>query len=105
MNYLELKKILPKKVNLLAVSKGFKSADIEYIHLLGQNDFGESKLQEALSKSIFRNNRNLHWHFIGRIQTNKIKKIVENRFWGAFRAHSDLQYDFGCDFGWIFEDF
>ncbi len=78
MNYLELKKILPKKVNLLAVSKGFKSADIEYIHLLGQNDFGESKLQEALSKSIFRNNRNLNWHFIGRIQTNKIKKIVEN---------------------------
>ena len=65
-------------VNLLAVSKGFKSVDIEAIHSLGQFDFGESKVQEAISKSIFKSNKNLNWHFIGRIQTNKIRKIVEN---------------------------
>ncbi len=65
-------------VNLLAVSKGFKSVDIEYIHSLGQIEFGESKVQEALSKQIFRNNKNLNWHFIGKIQSNKIRKIVEN---------------------------
>tara|TARA_Y100000589_G_C27158029_1_gene631598 strand:+ start:1354 stop:1977 length:624 start_codon:yes stop_codon:yes gene_type:complete len=77
LSYLEIKNSLPKKVNLLAVSKGFQSADIEYIHSLGQVDFGESKVQEALTKSVF-NNKNLNWHFIGRIQSNKIRKIVEN---------------------------
>ena len=78
MNYLEIKKLLPKGVNLLAVSKGFQSRDIEYIHSLGQIDFGESKVQEAFTKTIFQKNNNLNWHFIGRIQTNKIRKIVEN---------------------------
>ena len=78
MDYLEIKKILPKGVNLLAVSKGFQSSDIEYIQSLGQIDFGESKVQEAMIKTVFQNNNNLNWHFIGRIQTNKIRKIVEN---------------------------
>lgn len=78
MDFLEIKKILPKGVNLLAVSKGFQSTDIEYIQSLGQNDFGESKVQEAMLKPIFQCDNNLNWHFIGRIQTNKIRKIVEN---------------------------
>ncbi len=78
MDYLEIKKILPKGVNLLAVSKGFQSSDIEYIQSLGQIDFGESKVQEAIQKPVFNSNNNLNWHFIGRIQTNKIRKIVEN---------------------------
>ncbi len=78
MDYLEIKKILPKGVNLLAVSKGFQSSDIEYIQSLGQIDFGESKVQEAILKPVFSCNNNLNWHFIGRIQTNKIRKIVEN---------------------------
>ena len=78
MDYLEIKKILPKGVNLLAVSKGFQSSDIEYIQSLGQIDFGESKFQEAILKPVFNSNNNLNWHFIGRIQTNKIRKIVEN---------------------------
>ena len=78
MDYLQIKKILPKGVNLLAVSKGFQSSDIEYIQSLGQIDFGESKFQEAILKPVFNSNNNLNWHFIGRIQTNKIRKIVEN---------------------------
>ena len=78
MDYLEIKKVLPKGVNLLAVSKGFQSGDIEYIQSLGQIDFGESKVQEAILKPVFQSNNNLKLHFIGRIQTNKIRKIVEN---------------------------
>ena len=78
MDYLEIKKILPKGVNLLAVSKGFKSSDIEYIQSLGQIHFGESKVQEAMLKTVFQSNNNLNWHFIGRMQSNKIRKIVEN---------------------------
>tara|TARA_B100000609_G_scaffold52685_1_gene41110 strand:+ start:150 stop:776 length:627 start_codon:yes stop_codon:yes gene_type:complete len=78
LDYLEIKKILPKGVKLLAVSKGFQSSDIEYIQSLGQFDFGESKVQEAILKPVFQMDNNLNWHFIGRIQTNKIRKIVEN---------------------------
>jgi len=78
LDYLEIKKILPEGVNLLAVSKGFQSSDIEYIQSLGQIDFGESKVQEAMLKQVFQTNNDLNWHFIGRIQTNKIRKIVEN---------------------------
>ena len=78
MDYLEIKKVLPKGVNLLAVSKGFQSGDIEYIQSLGQIDFGESKVQEAMLKPVFQRNDNLNLHFIGRIQTNKIRKIVTN---------------------------
>jgi len=78
LDYLEIKKILPKGVNLLAVSKGFHSSDIEYFQSLGQRDFGESKVQEAIRKPVFQSNNNLNWHFIGRIQSNKIRKIVEN---------------------------
>ena len=78
MDFIKIKKILPKGVNLLAVSKGFKSSDIEYIQSLGQIDFGESKVQEAIQKPVFQIDNNLIWHFIGRIQTNKIRKIVKH---------------------------
>jgi len=44
-NYLKIKTQIPSNVNILAVSKGFKSQEIKTIHNLGQNDFGESKYQ------------------------------------------------------------
>tara|TARA_B100000212_G_scaffold330110_1_gene296052 strand:+ start:176 stop:802 length:627 start_codon:yes stop_codon:yes gene_type:complete len=78
LNYFEIKKLLPEGVNLLAVSKGFQSSDIEYIQSFGQIHFGESKVQEAITKTVFKSNKSLYWHFIGRIQTNKIRKIVAN---------------------------
>ena len=79
LNFLKIKKQLPENVNLLAVSKGFKSEDIKNIYDLGQKHFGESKLQEALNKQEFlEDNSDIIWHFIGRIQGNKIKKIVQN---------------------------
>ena len=51
-NYLEIKNIIPSNVNILAVSKGFKSQEIKIIHKMGQNDFGESKFQEAFEKQL-----------------------------------------------------
>ena len=78
-NYLQIKKKLLSNVNLLAVSKGFTSQEIKIINSLGQNDFGESRFQEALEKQILlKKHKNIKWHFIGRIQTNKIRKIVQN---------------------------
>ena len=78
-NYLKIKKELSSNVNLLAVSKGFKTQEIEIINNLGQYDFGESRFQEAIEKqTILKNLCNVKWHFIGKIQSNKIRKIVKN---------------------------
>ena len=78
-NYLEIKNKIPSSVNILAVSKGFKSQEIKTIQNIGQNDFGESKFQEAFEKQlILKDLKEIKWHFIGRIQSNKIRKIVQN---------------------------
>ena len=78
-NYLQIKKKLPLNVNLLAVSKGFRIEEIKILNNLEQNDFGESRFQEAFEKKILLEDfKNIKWHFIGRLQTNKIRKIVQN---------------------------
>ena len=78
-NYLKIKNKIPPNVNILAVSKGFKSQEIKTVQNIGQNDFGESKFQEAFEKQlILKDLKQINWHFIGRIQTNKIRKIVQN---------------------------
>ena len=78
-NYLKIKNKIPSNVNILAVSKGFKSQEIKTINNIGQNDFGESKFQEAFEKQlILKDLKKIQWHFIGRIQSNKIRKIVQN---------------------------
>jgi len=78
-NYLKIKNKIPSNVNILAVSKGFKSQEIKTIQNIGQNDFGESKFQEAFEKQlILKDLKKIKWHFIGRIQSNKVRKIVQN---------------------------
>ena len=78
-NYLDIKNKIPSNVNLLAVSKGFKSQEIKILNNLGQNHFGESKFQEAFEKKLsLKEFKEIKWHFIGRIQSNKIRKIVQN---------------------------
>ena len=78
-NYLKIKSRIPSNVKILAVSKGFKSQQIKTIQNIGQNDFGESKFQEAFEKQIIlKELKQIKWHFIGRIQSNKIRKIVQN---------------------------
>ena len=78
-NYLKIKNKIPLNVKLLAVSKGINSTEIKKLYSQGQNDFGESKTKEAMQKQlILKDLRNINWHFIGKIQSNKIRKIVQN---------------------------
>jgi len=78
-NFIKIKNKIPLNVNILAVSKGFKSQEIKTIQNIGQNDFGESKFQEAFEKQlVLKDLKQINWHFIGRIQSNKIRKIVQN---------------------------
>jgi pyridoxal phosphate enzyme (YggS family) len=62
-------------VQLIAVSKTFPVIDIQEAVDAGQNIFGESRLQEAAPK-IEALASELEWHFIGRVQSNKVRKIL-----------------------------
>ncbi len=62
-------------VELIAVSKTFPAEMIREAAEAGQRVFGESRLQEAEPK-IDVLPGSLHWHFIGRVQSNKVRKIL-----------------------------
>lgn len=62
---------------LIAVSKGKSIQAIEEVYALGCHDFGENRPLEALEK-IQKLPQIPHWHFIGNIQKNKVRKLVGN---------------------------
>lgn len=66
-----------RSVELIAVSKTFPAGDVRLAWEAGQQVFGESKVQEAEPK-IALLPPSLHWHFIGRLQRNKVRKIIQN---------------------------
>ena len=63
------------KVQLIAVSKTKPQQDIIDLYQLGQKDFGENYVQELVDKSATLP-QDIHWHFIGHLQSNKVKYIV-----------------------------
>ena len=65
----------PDSVKLLAVSKTFGPAEVKEAADCGLTLFGESKIQEAEAK-IPRLPRNLSWHLIGHLQSNKVRKAI-----------------------------
>jgi pyridoxal phosphate enzyme (YggS family) len=66
---------------LLAVSKKKPASDIRQAWELGQRDFGENYLQEALQKMEELKELDITWHFIGAIQSNKTRNIAEAFDW------------------------
>ncbi|MDG2365250.1 MAG: YggS family pyridoxal phosphate-dependent enzyme [Methylococcaceae bacterium] len=68
-------------VRLLAVSKTKPSRDISFAYQAGLRHFGESYLQEALSKQKKLAHFAITWHFIGPIQSNKTRAIANNFSW------------------------
>ena len=77
----EHKKVNNRDIRLIVVSKTQDYTKIIELEKLGQRDFGENYLDEAREKIIKINNPNIVWHYIGSIQSNKIKKISENFSW------------------------
>lgn len=67
-------------VSLLAVSKGHDLATIQDAWAAGVTAFGENYLREALPK-IAAGHRDMQWHFIGRIQSNKTRDIAASFAW------------------------
>ena len=71
----EIRATLPKEATLVCVSKFQPEESLREAYAAGERDFGESRVQEMLEK-----HRNLpddiRWHFIGHLQTNKVRQIV-----------------------------
>ncbi|MCF0182773.1 MAG: YggS family pyridoxal phosphate-dependent enzyme [Bacteroidaceae bacterium] len=70
-----LREELPQGVDVVAVSKYFPADSIREAYAAGQRMFGESRVQELLVK---RNELpdDIQWHFIGHLQTNKVRLIA-----------------------------
>ncbi|WP_177604811.1 YggS family pyridoxal phosphate-dependent enzyme [uncultured Phocaeicola sp.] len=66
---------IPQHVRLVAVSKFHPKEAIEAAYTAGQRIFGESKVQE-LTEKYTALPKDIEWHFIGHLQTNKVKYIA-----------------------------
>ena len=71
----------PGHVRLIAVSKTRAAEEIRKLAKVGQIDFGENYVQEAVDKMTKLNDKDITWHFIGPIQKNKTKLIAQHFHW------------------------
>ena len=84
-----VRRSLPPSCQLLAVSKGHEAATIRDAVALGQRSFGESRLQEAEAKQReLADLPPLDWHFIGRLQANKVRGVL--RHFGTIHSLDSL---------------
>lgn len=72
---IKIKSELPSHVTLVAVSKTKPNELINQAYLAGQIDFGENYVQELVDKHQ-ELPKDIRWHFIGHLQTNKVKLIA-----------------------------
>jgi pyridoxal phosphate enzyme (YggS family) len=70
-----LKSQLPTTVRLVAVSKTKPVSDIMTAYNAGQTIFGENRVPELLNKTDLLP-KDIEWHFIGHLQSNKVKSLV-----------------------------
>lgn len=66
---------LPTGVRLVAVSKFHPVEKLREAYAAGQRRFGESRVQELLAKEP-QMPRDVEWHFIGHLQTNKVRQLI-----------------------------
>ncbi|WP_185855683.1 YggS family pyridoxal phosphate-dependent enzyme [Blattabacterium cuenoti] len=70
-----IKKSIPSSVTILVVSKNHGISYIKKLYEIGHRDFGENYVQEMKKKYLLLP-KDIRWHMIGRIQSNKIKYII-----------------------------
>lgn len=74
-NILTIRKHIPRMVSLVCVSKFHSTEAIQTAYDAGERDFGESRVQELLPKYAALP-KDIRWHFIGHLQTNKVRMVV-----------------------------
>ena len=70
----------PKQITLIVVTKNHSHQLVHDLLALGARDFGENRDQEAGPKAkqiAAESNEPFNWHFIGQLQTNKVKSVLE----------------------------
>ena len=72
---------LPESIELLAVSKTWPLDCVLAAAAAGQRAFGENYVPEGVDKAIATVNRDLTWHFIGPLQSNKTRLVAEHFAW------------------------
>ncbi|MBD5288551.1 MAG: YggS family pyridoxal phosphate-dependent enzyme [Bacteroides sp.] len=72
---IRLRQLLPPGVKLCAVSKFHPVEAIREAYDAGQRCFGESRVQELLEK-VAQLPSDIEWHFIGHLQTNKVRPLI-----------------------------
>ena len=73
--YNEILQELDGKATLVAVSKTKPAEELQALYDLGQRDFGENYVQELVDKQAILP-KDIRWHFIGHLQSNKVKYIA-----------------------------
>jgi uncharacterized pyridoxal phosphate-containing UPF0001 family protein len=77
MNFKKLQQQLAQTdTHLIAVSKTKPNEQIMELYELGQRDFGENRVQEMADKYEALP-KDIRWHFIGHLQTNKVKYMAD----------------------------
>ncbi len=66
----------PLNTKILVVSKGQEAKTLQELVNVGQEDFGENYVQEWKEKKQSLANSKVQWHFIGRLQSNKLKYLI-----------------------------
>lgn len=74
-NIQHFKSVLPAHVTLVAVSKTKPAGMLREAYAAGQKDFGENYVQELVDKEAALP-KDIRWHFIGHLQSNKVKYIA-----------------------------
>ena len=92
-------------VKLIAVSKNVTTKEVLELFGQGQTSFGENRVQELKNKSEILSNLPIEWHFIGRLQSNKINHLLALKpaLWqscesveAALAVDKRLEYELPC---------
>ena len=77
-----IRRDLPTTVKLMAVTKMVSVAAMREAYATGIRDFGESRIQEAETKQQeLADLQDIHWHLIGHLQSNKVRKALQIFDW------------------------
>ena len=69
-------KTIPSNVTIVAATKYVEADDMKELYRKGINNFGENRVASFLLKYNELSNLQINWHFIGHLQTNKAKEVV-----------------------------
>ncbi len=78
-NVLKLhREISNHNVTIVAVSKTYSLREVRELYDQGITNFGENRVEELLSKKEQLSDLRINWHFVGNLQSNKVKKVINS---------------------------